>query len=595
MPPTSAPDTHPDTPYSSRNLMRRLWRDYLSKHKYWMAFSVVLLMIEGGALAALAKLLEPMFDRVFIGGDAGALWWIGGTIAVLFSLRGISELIRKTVLVRIAQESSTEMQADLLEHLMTLDSAFFQKNPPGSLIEYVQGDTNAIQNIWSTVIQGVGRDVFALFWLFAVALSVDWVWTLVTLIAAPVLILPVVALQHYVRRKTGQMRREAGLRSTRLDEVFHGINPVKLNQMEAYQLGRFQAIIARIVRAEIKIAAGRATVPALIDVATGAGFFCVLLIGGRDIIEGEKTVGQFMSFFTAMSLTLQPLRRLGGVAGIWQVAAASLERLYRLFDERPGIVTPAEPVAAPRANETEIRFEDVRLSYGDMPVLQGASFVAGAGETTALVGASGAGKTTVFNVMTRLVEPQQGRVTIGGRNLADMRLTDLRAMFSVVSQDTLLFDETLRENILLGQDAVDEERLQRILNAAYVDDFLPELGAALETPAGPRGSNLSGGQRQRIAIARALLRDAPVLLLDEATSALDSRSEVVVQEALERLSRNRTTLVIAHRLSTIRNADKIVVMDQGRVVDEGRHEELLARGGIYADLYALQFGPESGQ
>ncbi len=595
MPPTSAPDTHPDTPYSSRNLMRRLWRDYLSKHKYWMAFSVVLLMIEGGALAALAKLLEPMFDRVFIGGDAGALWWIGGTIAVLFSLRGISELIRKTVLVRIAQESSTEMQADLLEHLMTLDSAFFQKNPPGSLIEYVQGDTNAIQNIWSTVIQGVGRDVFALFWLFAVALSVDWVWTLVTLIAAPVLILPVVALQHYVRRKTGQMRREAGLRSTRLDEVFHGINPVKLNQMEAYQLGRFQAIIARIVRAEIKIAAGRATVPALIDVATGAGFFCVLLIGGRDIIEGEKTVGQFMSFFTAMSLTLQPLRRLGGVAGIWQVAAASLERLYRLFDERPGIVTPAEPVAAPRANETEIRFEDVRLSYGDMPVLQGASFVAGAGETTALVGASGAGKTTVFNVMTRLVEPQQGRVTIGGRNLADMRLTDLRAMFSVVSQDTLLFDETLRENILLGQGAVDEERLQRILNAAYVDDFLPELGAALETPAGPRGSNLSGGQRQRIAIARALLRDAPVLLLDEATSALDSRSEVVVQEALERLSRNRTTLVIAHRLSTIRNADKIVVMDQGRVVDEGRHEELLARGGIYADLYALQFGPESGQ
>ena len=553
-----------------------------------MALSVFLMMIEGSTLAILSKLLEPMFDNAFIGGDASLLWWIGGAIMGLFAVRGISELIKKTVLTRIAIVSSTEMQSDLVSHLMGLDNAFFHKNPPGLLMEKVQGDTAAVQNVWSVIIQGVGRDIFSLFWLFVVALSIDWVWTLVALIAVPLLILPVAALQRYIRKKAHQMREQAGLRSTRLDEIFHGINPVKLNQMEEYQHNRFNAIIDKIVRAEIKIAASRATVPSLVDITTGLGFFGVILVGGQDIISGEKTVGQFMSFFTAMSLTFQPLRRLGSIAGNWQVAATSLERLYRLFDEKPSIVTPANPATLPTRDNTEIQFQNVSLNYGSAVALNNISFSVEAGKTTALVGASGAGKTTLFNVLTRLVDPSNGAVTIGGTDLTQLTLSDLRSLYSVVSQDTLLFDETLRENILMGLPDVDHDTLSGVLNAAYVSDFLPALVDGLDSQAGPRGSNLSGGQRQRVAIARALLRDAPVLLLDEATSALDTKSERAVQDALEQLGKDRTTLVIAHRLSTIQNADKIVVMDQGRVVDQGTHNELLVRGGLYADLYALQ-------
>jgi ATP-binding cassette, subfamily B, bacterial MsbA len=230
----------------------------------------------------------------------------------------------------------------------------------------------------------------------------------------------------------------------------------------------------------------------------------------------------------------------------------------------------------------------VHMAYGDLGVLHGVSFTAPAGKTTALVGASGAGKSTIFSLLTRLADAQSGTVTINGVPSTAFDLTTLRGLFSVVTQDALLFDESLRDNILLGQDVTDSH-LSRVLQAAHVTDFLSALPGGLDSPAGPRGSNLSGGQRQRVAIARALLRDTPVLLLDEATSALDTKSESIVQTALEQLSQGRTTLVIAHRLSTVRNADKIVVLDKGRVADQGTHDELLARGGLYADLYNMQF------
>ena len=232
---------------------------------------------------------------------------------------------------------------------------------------------------------------------------------------------------------------------------------------------------------------------------------------------------------------------------------------------------------------------DVSLSYGDTKVLNGLDLTAKAGQTTALVGASGAGKSTIFNLLTRLVDPQSGSVRIGGVDTSAMTIPDLRGLFSVVTQEALLFDETLRENIVLGRENVTDEELDRVLKAAHVADFLPQLEQGLETRVGPRGSALSGGQRQRVVIARALLRDTPILLLDEATSALDAQSEQVVQDALDRLAKGRTTIVIAHRLSTIRSADKIVVMDRGRVTDEGTHDELMERGGIYADLYRLQY------
>ena len=576
-----------DPRYRSGPLFRRLWAGYLRQHRWTISGAAVLMVIEGSTLALLSLLLEPMFDRVFVAGDAGAVWWVGGGILALFLIRASTSVATRAILMKVAQRSSTAMQVDLLRHVMTLDAAFFQKNPSGALMERLQGDTLAVQGVWTVIITSVARDAISLVSLAVVAVSIDPWWALLAVVGAPLLILPVALAQRYIRRKAMQMRDRAGHRSTRLDEVFHGIVPVKLNGMEAYQLSRFSRIVDGLVRTEVKIEATRATIPALIDVATGLGFFAVLVIGGQDIISGEKTVGEFMSFFTAMALTFQPLRRLGSAAGLWQTAAASLERLYRLFDTEAAIRSPATPRPAPSG--TEIRFEDVSLSYEGMPALRGLSFTAEAGRTTALVGASGAGKSSVFSVLTRLVDPPAGRVTLGGEDIRALDLPTLRGLCSVVSQDSLLFDESVMENLLVGRPPVDPDRLSQVLDAAHVTPFLASLPAGLDSPAGPRGSALSGGQRQRIAIARALLRETPVLLLDEATSALDAASEAAVQAALERLAQGRTTLVIAHRLATIRAADRILVMDRGAVVDQGRHDELLARGGLYAELCRLQF------
>jgi subfamily B ATP-binding cassette protein MsbA len=374
--------------------------------------------------------------------------------------------------------------------------------------------------------------------------------------------------------------------------VFHGIVQVKLNALERYQARQYREITNRFIETEVRAAFGNSAIPGMVDIISGIGFMAVILYGGSEIISGEKTIGQFMTFFTAMGFAFSPLRRLGGISGLWQMAAAALERIRELMDAPIVLKDPAHPVAAPQGIP-EVVLDNVTLKYGTGVVLDKLNFTAPAGKTTALVGASGAGKSTVFNVLTRLIDPVSGSALLGGVATTDMVLTDLRGLFSVVTQEALLFDETLRENIVLGRTDVTDAELQRVLDAAHVSDFLPKLDKGLDTLVGPRGSSLSGGQRQRVVIARALLRDTPVLLLDEATSALDAQSEQVVQAALDRLSEGRTTLVIAHRLSTIRRADQIVVMDRGRVAETGTHEALLEQNGLYADLYRLQFRDET--
>ena len=579
----------PPNPYRSSVLFGRLWRGYLRPHRALMAVALVILLIEGGTLGALSWLLKPLFDTVFAEGATGSLMLVGVAILGLFVLRAATSVASKALLTLIAQRSTTAMQIDLLRHVLTLDQGFFQVNPPGALIERVQGDTAAVQGVWSTVIMGVGRDLAALVGLFAVALAIDPLWTVAALVGAPLLILPTVIVQRYIRRKTASMREQSGQRATRLDEVFHGITAIKLNGMEEYQTRRFAQIVARIRRSELRMAMGRSTIPALIDVVTGLGFFFVLMLAGPAIIAGERTVGDFMAFFSAMALTFQPLRRLGDLAGFWQVAAASLERLFRLFDTAPQVRPPSTAsIPGVDGHAPELRLEDVSFGYGAAPVLQGASFTAMAGQLTALVWPSGAGKTTVFALLTGLVQPQAGCVLLDGTDVTTLPLDRLRAQFAVVTQDAALFDETVRENLTLGH-AVPDADLARALDAAQASIFVQALPQGLDSGVGPRGSSLSGGQRQRVAIARALVRDAPVLLLDEATSALDAASEALVAEALLRISKGRTTLVIAHRLATVRAADRIVVMDQGRVVDQGKHDDLLARGGLYADLCRLQF------
>ncbi len=577
-----------DNDQASAHLMKWLWRGYLNRHLGTLAVAVFFMIIEGSMLGALAWLMQPMFDQVFVAGQSSMLAVVGAVLIGIFLMRAVSGVMQKVLLTRIAEKSAASLRNDLLGRMMQQDGTFHQSHPPGFLIQRVQSDVNAVNDVWRAIVTGAGRDFIGLFVLLGVAISVDPVWALLACIGIPVLVMPAALAQRFVRKRAREARDLGASLSNRLDEIFHGIVQIKLNGAEEYQARQYRNLTDQYVRTQVRTIFGSAAIPAMIDIISGFGFLAVIIYGGSEIIAGEKTIGQFMSFFTAMGFAFDPMRRLGAISGLWQTAAASIERIKELMDAPIRLTSPVSPAAAPTGTP-DIRLEDVSLSYGEARILENLNLIAEAGQTTALVGASGAGKSTIFNLLTRLVDPDDGKILIGGVATDAVSLADLRGLYSVVTQEALLFDETLRENILMGREDVSDEDLVPVLDAAHVTSFLAKLPAGLDTRVGPRGSALSGGQRQRVVIARALLRDTPVLLLDEATSALDAQSEKVVQEALDTLAEGRTTLVIAHRLSTVRGADKIVVMDRGRVVDEGAHDELLERGGIYADLYRLQF------
>ncbi len=570
-----------------------MWRDYLRPQRVAVFAALLLMALEGSMLGALSYIVQPMFDRVFIAGDRDAVYWVALAVGSIFVVRAFSAFGHRVLMQGAGLRIIAAMQQDMLAHLLTLDSAFFQSNPPGTLIERVRGDTTKANTIWAQILSAATRDFISLVALLAVAISVDAVWTLIAVAGTPLLLGPVLVLQRKVRKAATLSRVAAGRVSTRLDEVFHGINTIKLNVSEVRERKRFGDTVGTFLHQEMKARVRLAGIPAMTDLVAAIGFAGVLVYGGNQIIDGDKTVGEFMSFFTAMGLIFSPLRSVANVSGAWQTARVSLDRIQSVFRITPTIISPASATTLPEnpAN-ADIVFEDVVVEYGSEPALAGATFTATAGQTTALVGASGAGKSTIFNTLTRLVDPNSGLITVGGIDTRQLGLADLRALFSVVTQDAPMFDDSLRDNIILNTPNVTDASLAAAVEAAHLTEFIDSLPDGLATQVGPRGSALSGGQRQRVAIARAVLRNAPILLLDEATSALDAQSEKRVQEALDHLSEGRTTLVIAHRLSTIRRADRIVVMESGRVIDQGRHDELLERGGVYAMLHQLQFSED---
>jgi ABC-type multidrug transport system fused ATPase/permease subunit len=574
--------------HTSKALFGWFLRTYVRKHYVALILAGNFLAIEGAALGALSYMVRPMFDDVFVAGDRDAVYWVAFIICSIFMARAVAGFTQHAILARVTRHVAADLQGDLVAHMLRLDSAFFMAHPPGKLMERVRGDTLAAVEIVNQMFSSLGRDLTGLVSLLAVALATDWLWTLIALLGAPLIVLPVLFLQRLIRRLTRSALEYAARVTTIMDEAFHGSDTIKLHGIEQMETDKARETINRQSDVTASAQIAQAGVPALMDVVAAIGFFGVLAFGGMQIIDGQKSVGDFMAFFTAIALLFEPMRRLGNLSGIWQKAHVSLERVHSVFEEKASIASPASPAPIPNLKTADLQLDDVTFGYGDGAILKNLSLTAKAGQTTALVGPSGAGKTTVFKLVARLVDPEQGAVKFGGVDLDDMDLQALREQLSVVTQDALLFDDTIRANICLGLEPT-QVTLERTVVAANLSDFLDRLPEGLETRVGPRGAALSGGQRQRVAIARALLRDTPILLLDEATSALDANSEAKVQAALDSLSKERTTIVIAHRLATIRKADQIIVMDGGRVVDAGTHDQLIERGGLYAQLCQIQF------
>lgn len=575
---------------SVRRLVLRLWRDHVRQHLPQLLLAAVLMVMAGGTLGLAAYMIQPLFDIVLNSESQGGVFWIAFLIASIFVVRAVTGFLHRLIIVSVGLKVVAALQRQLTAHILSLDMAFFQVNAPGALIERVRGDTTALQTIASNVLIALGRDSVSLLSLLTVMFITDWRWSLLALVGVPLLVLPLYLVQRLVRVYAHSAREAAGQITTRLDETFHGIQAIKLNRLEAHQNARYASTIQDFLRRQMRSERAKSGTPAMVDLISAAGFLAVIWVGGQDIVSGEKTVGEFMSFFTALALVLDPMRRLFALSAQLQAGAASLDRIYETLATTPVIQAPAAPTPiAPGP----IAFDDVHFGYGTLPVLRGLSFTAGEGQTTALVGPSGAGKTTVFGLITRLVDPSAGRVSIGAVAAEDADLIELRNLIAVVGQDTTLFDETIAENIRMGRLDASPAEVRAAAEAALVTEFTDGLPEGLDTPVGPRGSALSGGQRQRVAIARAMLRDAPILLLDEPTSALDAESERLVQAALARLSEGRTTLVIAHRLSTVRDADQILVLDQGQVVETGTHKSLIAADGAYAKLTRLQASGDS--
>ncbi len=571
------------------NVWSRLARDSILPYLGEFLLAGVCMLMVAVSTAALAWLMNPVVDKVFVERRADLLWLVGGAVFACFAVKGVAAYGQTIIMNRVGQTILTDLQNRLFAHVLAMDLAFFAVNKTGALISRLTTDINSMRQAVSTALTGLGREVLSVIFLVGVMFAQDWILATIAFVVFPPSVILVTGLGRRLRRVTANTQAQTGAFMTLAEQSFTGIRVVKAYGLESYENARIKTLTIKIRDLIIGAERIKAIATPLMETLGGVAVTIVIVYGGWRVIGGVTTAGAFFSFITALLMAYRPMKALANANASVNEGLAGAERLYAVLDQRAGVTdrTDAKQLA-PRDGAVSI--DNVCFSYGEgVSALSGLVLNAAPGKTTALVGPSGAGKSTVFNLLLRFYEPTQGRVVIDGQNIADVSLASLRSAIAFVGQDVVLFDDSVRANIAYGRPDADEAAIIAAAKAAGAHDFIAVLPQAYDTVVGERGQTLSGGQRQRIAIARALLKDAPILLLDEATSALDTETERVVQAALDRLMQGRTTIVIAHRLSTIARADQICVMDKGCVIDHGSHHELMARGGLYRRLYQLQF------
>jgi len=556
----------------------------------WMKLGIAMVCMSliSGSTAALAFLIKNILDDIFIAQNGAMLKLVTFVVLGVSLVRGVAILVKEYLMNNVGQGIITTLRNELYGTIQDLSLSFFQKERTGVLMSRITNDVTLIQSMVSTSVTAAIEHVFTIIGLTGVIIYRDWKLALVALVVVPVAFYPIVKLGRRVRKVSTGTQESVGELNTFLHETFAGAKIIKAFGREEYEKQRFYKKSWDLFRFEMKKVKAKALSAPVTDICGGLGIAAVVWYGGNGVINGVATTGTFLSFLTAVMLLYEPLKKLSKLNNTVQEGLAALDRVFEIIEKEPEI-TDCEGAVELSSSAHRVRFENVTFSYGEEPVLKEIHLTAEPGEVIALVGMSGGGKSTFINLIPRFYDVNEGRITIDGTDIRDVTVASLRSRIAIVTQDAILFNESIRDNIAYGNSDATWEDIVAASRAAYAYKFIMSLPDGFDTRIGELGSRLSGGEKQRLCIARALIKDAPILLLDEATSALDTEAEKVVQDALENLMKGRTTFVIAHRLSTIQHADRILVISSGRIVEEGRHGVLLAKGGEYARLYAMQF------
>ncbi|HEX9080025.1 MAG TPA: ABC transporter transmembrane domain-containing protein [Desulfuromonadaceae bacterium] len=557
---------------------------------YWklLLVSALCSAVVGGMDGAFAYLVEPVLKKIFAGRDTTIFLLVPMGIIVLFVVRGVARFSYDVSLKLAGQKAIQDIRNDLYASSMRLDMAFFNRHPSGELMSHVTNDIASMQDGMSQVVCGLFRDMISAISLLGVIFYRDWQLAIITFVVIPATAYPAQLIGKKIKNASGRSLNVMGGLTSILQETFSGIKVIKAFGLEERTIQRFHAVnrdyfgqVRRFIKYE-------SLAMPVSETIISFGVAGVVYFGGSQVMAGHLTASEFFSFIAAMVMVFTPIKKLQGSYNTVQRSAGAAERVFRLLDERRAIVERLGAVAMGRSSGV-VEFRSVSFSYGDEPVLRDISLTAERNRMIALVGPSGGGKSTLVSLIPRFYDVQEGAILIDGHDIRDLTLGSLVSQVALVDQETTLFNESIANNIRYGRPDAGLDEVIEAARAAFAHDFIQQLPHGYDTNIGDRGLRLSGGQRQRICIARALLKNAPILILDEATSALDTESEQMVQKALDNLMANRTTFVIAHRLSTVLHADRIVVLEGGRIVESGSHDDLLNRKGLYNRLHSLQF------
>ena len=550
--------------------------------------AMLCMLVVGGLTSVLAFLVKPVLDDIFMKKNAAMLKWIPIAVVAIYMLKGLCTYVQTILMNFIGQRVVADIRNRLYQVIQTQSMSFFTKNPTGILMSRITNDVNSMQGAVSEAVTSLLKDSFTLICLMFVIFYRDWQLALVAMVIFPLTIYPIATFGRKMRKLATRTQVTMGSLTTLLQETISGARIVKAFGREDYESSRFSRENENLLKLTLKYVSISAVSSPFMEFLGGVGIAAIIFYGGYQVIQGVSTPGTFFSFLAALIMLYEPIKRLTNVNNTIQQGIAGAQRVFSIIDAVPEIRNKPEAIPLPAISKA-IDIRNVTFRYEDTPVLKQINLTVRAGEAVAFVGMSGGGKTTLVNLIPRFYDVSEGQILIDGRDIRDVTIESLRAQIGIVTQQTILFNDTVRNNIIYGDVEKTEADVIRAAKAANAHHFIMNLPDGYDTVIGEQGTKLSGGERQRISIARALLKDAPILVLDEATSSLDTEAEIEVQEALENLMKGRTTLVIAHRLSTIRNADRIVVLVNGEIVEEGTHEALLDKKGEYFRLYQMQF------